>query len=46
MIGSVNKLNYVDHDMEEMRNLPEFLQKLYMESRGEGPRGSHFGDKT
>jgi hypothetical protein len=37
MLGSINKLKYVDHDVEETRNLCEFVQQVYMESRGEGP---------
>jgi len=39
MLGFVNKINYDDHDVVYMGNFPEFVQKVYMESKGEGPAG-------
>jgi hypothetical protein len=39
MLGFVNKINYDDHDVVYMGNFPEFVKKVYMESKGEGPAG-------
>jgi hypothetical protein len=39
MLGCVNKLKYVDHDVADMGKFPEFVQQVYMESKGEGPSG-------
>jgi hypothetical protein len=37
MLGIVNKLKYVDHDVAYMGKFPEFTQQVYMEIKGEGP---------
>ena len=39
MLGYVNKLKYVDHDVENIGKFPDFAQQVYMESIGEGPSG-------
>jgi hypothetical protein len=39
MLGCVNKLKYVDHDVADRGKFPEFAQQVYMESKGEGPSG-------
>jgi len=39
MLGCVNKLKYVDHNVTDRRKFPEFLQQVYMERKGEGPSG-------
>jgi hypothetical protein len=36
MLGSLNKLKYVYHNVEEMGKFLEFEQQEHMESRGEG----------
>jgi hypothetical protein len=35
----VERLRYTDHDVSDIRKLPEFTQQVYMESIGIGPFG-------
>jgi hypothetical protein len=37
MLGFVNKLKYVDHDVADIGKFPKFVQQVYMDNRGEGP---------
>jgi hypothetical protein len=37
MLGSINKLKYVDHDMTDIGNFVEFSQQMYMDIKGEVP---------
>ena len=39
MLGCVNKLKYVDHDVPNKGKFHEFMQQVYMESKGEGAEG-------
>jgi hypothetical protein len=36
MVGFVNNIKYVDDDVEYMGMFHEFVQQVYMESKGEG----------